>query len=182
MKVLLDTNIVLDFLLQREPFCQDAELIIGYITATTLTDIFYITGQPLMVEVILHLDNVPMATDGNFSGFPVKVPQKLIPIGDVLRLGHHLIFEGFEHPRLTLAVFDQVGDAKTALFELLFDGVAAKNFRTRLPNHYDRRRDYLPSLQQLPSGNPLFQGRRSPYKYLLRPVVLTIWTIVRLRG
>ena len=49
MKVLIDTNIILDFLLQREPFFQDAELlfqaidagqVIGYVTATTLTDIF----------------------------------------------------------------------------------------------------------------------------------------------
>jgi predicted nucleic acid-binding protein len=49
VRVLIDTNIVLDFLLQREPFFQDAELLfqainagqlIGYVTATTLTDIF----------------------------------------------------------------------------------------------------------------------------------------------
>ncbi|MCC3404434.1 MAG: PIN domain-containing protein [Microcoleus sp. PH2017_10_PVI_O_A] len=54
MRVLIDTNIVLDFLLQREPFFQDAELlfqaieagqIIGYVTATTLTDIFYISRK-----------------------------------------------------------------------------------------------------------------------------------------
>lgn len=54
MRVLIDTNIILDFLLQREPFCQDAELlfqeieagqIIGYVTATTLTDIFYIARK-----------------------------------------------------------------------------------------------------------------------------------------
>lgn len=54
MRVLIDTNIVLDFLLQREPFTQDAELIfqaidsgqiIGYVTATTLTDIFYISRK-----------------------------------------------------------------------------------------------------------------------------------------
>ncbi|WP_334310543.1 MULTISPECIES: PIN domain-containing protein [Spirulina] len=51
MRVLIDTNILLDFLLQREPFCHDAERlfqaidsgqIVGYATATTLTDIFYI--------------------------------------------------------------------------------------------------------------------------------------------
>ena len=51
MSVLIDTNIVLDFLLQREPFFQDTDLlfqaidagqVIGYVTATTLTDIFYI--------------------------------------------------------------------------------------------------------------------------------------------
>lgn len=54
MRVLVDTNIVLDFLLQREPFFQDAELlfrainvgeIVGYVTATTLTDIFYISRR-----------------------------------------------------------------------------------------------------------------------------------------
>ncbi len=54
MRVLVDTNIVLDFLLQREPFFQDAELlfqlidsgpVIGYVTATTLTDIFYISRR-----------------------------------------------------------------------------------------------------------------------------------------
>jgi predicted nucleic acid-binding protein len=51
VRVLVDTNILLDFLLQREPFFQDAELlfdaidrglVIGCVTATTLTDIFYI--------------------------------------------------------------------------------------------------------------------------------------------
>jgi predicted nucleic acid-binding protein len=54
MKVLIDTNIVLDFLLQREPFFQDAELlfqsigaghVVGYVTATTLTGIFYISRK-----------------------------------------------------------------------------------------------------------------------------------------
>ncbi len=54
MRVLVDTNIALDFLLQREPFFQDAELLFeaidssqvtGYVTATTLTDIFYIARR-----------------------------------------------------------------------------------------------------------------------------------------
>jgi predicted nucleic acid-binding protein len=54
VRVLIDTNIVLDFLLQREPFSQDAESlfqvieagqVIGYVTATTLTDIFYISRK-----------------------------------------------------------------------------------------------------------------------------------------
>jgi predicted nucleic acid-binding protein len=54
VRVLIDTNVALDFLLQREPFLQDAELlfqaidqeeIVGYITATTLTDIFYISRR-----------------------------------------------------------------------------------------------------------------------------------------
>lgn len=54
MRVLIDTNIILDFLLQREPFFQNADLlfqiidsgrIVGYVTATTLTDIFYIARR-----------------------------------------------------------------------------------------------------------------------------------------
>ena len=54
MRVLVDTNILLDFLLQREPFFQNADLlfqaigsgrIVGYVTATTLTDIYYIARR-----------------------------------------------------------------------------------------------------------------------------------------
>lgn len=54
MRVLLDTNIILDYLLEREPFVRDADALIqtirtgqiqGYVTATTLTDIFYIARK-----------------------------------------------------------------------------------------------------------------------------------------
>lgn len=54
MRVLIDTNILLDYLLDREPFLQDAEAlfnvidsgqVVGYVTATTLTDIFYIARR-----------------------------------------------------------------------------------------------------------------------------------------
>jgi len=54
VRVLIDTNIVLDFLLQREPFFQEAELLfqaidagqgVSYVTATTLTDLFYIARK-----------------------------------------------------------------------------------------------------------------------------------------
>lgn len=54
MKILIDTNIILDYLLEQEPFLQDAEMLfqgidsgqlIGYVTATTLTDIFYIARR-----------------------------------------------------------------------------------------------------------------------------------------
>jgi predicted nucleic acid-binding protein len=54
VRVLLDTNIVLDYLLERDPFLQDAEAlfdaidsgkVIGCVTATTLTDIFYIARR-----------------------------------------------------------------------------------------------------------------------------------------
>jgi len=54
VKILIDTNIILDYLLEPEPFSEDAEMlfqaidsgqIIGYVTATTLTDIFYIARR-----------------------------------------------------------------------------------------------------------------------------------------
>lgn len=54
MKVLFDTNILLDAILEREPFAKEAELllelvdsgqVIAYVTATTLTDIFYIVRR-----------------------------------------------------------------------------------------------------------------------------------------
>lgn len=51
MRVLIDTNVVLDLLLEREPFVEnaaplferiDAGEIDGFITATTITNIYYI--------------------------------------------------------------------------------------------------------------------------------------------
>ena len=54
MRVLLDTNVVLDALLKREPWANAAKLlweanddgrIIGHLTASTLTDIFYIARK-----------------------------------------------------------------------------------------------------------------------------------------
>ena len=54
MRVLVDTNILLDGFLEREPFADDARTlfeitrsrrIAGYVTATTITDIFYIVRR-----------------------------------------------------------------------------------------------------------------------------------------
>src|SRR5205823_5493888 len=54
VKVLLDTNVVLDVLLNRQPFISDSQQvwqatdqgrIDGYITATTVTDIFYLARK-----------------------------------------------------------------------------------------------------------------------------------------
>ena len=54
MRILLDTNVVLDFLLKREPWFSQAanfwqaierELVRGYVSATTVTDIFYIARR-----------------------------------------------------------------------------------------------------------------------------------------
>ncbi|WP_236556828.1 PIN domain-containing protein [Calothrix sp. PCC 7507] len=54
MKILIDTNVVLDLLLEREPFVENAIALFeqieqgnleGFITATTITNIFYIIRQ-----------------------------------------------------------------------------------------------------------------------------------------
>lgn len=51
---MLDTNIILDVFLEREPFVEDARALLeairqqrseGYVTATTLTNIFYIARR-----------------------------------------------------------------------------------------------------------------------------------------
>ena len=71
IKVLFDTNIILDIALEREPFFQDTRtafeeidsgLITGFVTATTLTDIYYITkkeiGHNKALEFIQNLIEV----------------------------------------------------------------------------------------------------------------------------
>jgi predicted nucleic acid-binding protein len=54
MRVLIDTNVVLDFLQEREPFVEDAARLFeridagdieGFITATTITNIYYIVRK-----------------------------------------------------------------------------------------------------------------------------------------
>ena len=61
MKALLDTNVVLDALAAREPFRKDAEQLFllaaeeryeGYITANSLTDIWYIASKHLPAEAV----------------------------------------------------------------------------------------------------------------------------------
>lgn len=56
MKILFDTNVVLDVLMDREPFSDAAaELFttvedgsgIGYLCATTLTTVYYLAGKAL---------------------------------------------------------------------------------------------------------------------------------------
>ena len=59
MRILFDTNIVLDLLLDREPFSQDAQIlftrvergeVIGMLCATTITTIHYLVGRSLGKE------------------------------------------------------------------------------------------------------------------------------------
>lgn len=63
MKVLIDTNIVLDLLLEREPFVEaaiarfelvEAGQVQGYIAATTITNVFYILRKAQGREAALQ--------------------------------------------------------------------------------------------------------------------------------
>ena len=63
MKTLFDTNVILDVLLDREPFSNDAALllskveqseIIGFICATTVTTIYYIVNKALGFQAASH--------------------------------------------------------------------------------------------------------------------------------
>jgi predicted nucleic acid-binding protein len=71
MKVLIDTNVVLDFALSRHPFYEEAKTIFhiigsekihGYISASAVTDIFYLTrkslGWQMAIDFILTLIEV----------------------------------------------------------------------------------------------------------------------------
>ena len=51
IKALVDTNVIIDFFLGREPFCRNAEIVFqkmnsseceGYVSASAVTDIFYL--------------------------------------------------------------------------------------------------------------------------------------------
>ncbi|MEA5472417.1 PIN domain-containing protein [Spirulina sp. 06S082] len=82
MKVLLDTNIVLDFLLEREPFREDAELlfsaighgdIVGYVTATTITDIFYEDALQLACAIGDKLEAIITRNPQDFIGSSLPI-------------------------------------------------------------------------------------------------------------
>ena len=56
MNVLIDTNVVLDVFLKREPFFEHSQLILlaaekhylnAYVSASSVTDIFYVTRKTL---------------------------------------------------------------------------------------------------------------------------------------
>jgi predicted nucleic acid-binding protein len=68
MKALIDTNVILDIALNRQPFCQETKIIfqymedekiLGHISASTVTDIFYLLrkqiGRQNATQYILEL-------------------------------------------------------------------------------------------------------------------------------
>jgi predicted nucleic acid-binding protein len=71
MRVLLDTNVILDVLLQREPWRQasdavwdavDNEALTGFLSASTLTDIFYVAARARGPEFGVAAVQLCMAT------------------------------------------------------------------------------------------------------------------------
>jgi predicted nucleic acid-binding protein len=80
MRVLIDTNVVLDFLQEREPFVNDAARLFaridageieGFIAATTITNIYYIvrraagmeSAQNAIAQVLSDLNICPVDRD-----------------------------------------------------------------------------------------------------------------------
>lgn len=68
MKVMIDTNVILDCMLDRKPFSDDAEMVLeqcargihtGCVLASTITDIFYIAGKAMkdLHELYLLMDD-----------------------------------------------------------------------------------------------------------------------------
>jgi predicted nucleic acid-binding protein len=68
VRILIDTNIILDLALRREPFYNDSANVLkkidnnsvfGFVTATTITDIYYIAkkdkGHSIAIEFITNL-------------------------------------------------------------------------------------------------------------------------------
>ena len=82
MKVLLDTNIIIDFLAKREPFANDAKAIIelieteqidGFLSASSITTIHYLAckiyNKELANTIIKDLLNIFNVTDLNKIDF-----------------------------------------------------------------------------------------------------------------
>lgn len=80
MKLLIDTNVVLDVLLDREPFCNEAAKVLNlsdraevkeYISASAITDIYYIAYRQLrdktivrnMIKTLLSIVSIACVTE-----------------------------------------------------------------------------------------------------------------------
>lgn len=94
MKVFFDTNVVLDVLLDREPFAEEATYlmtkveqseIVGYLGATTITTIYYLLQKSLGNEIAAEKIEILL------SVFEI-VPVNRIILEDALKSG----FSDFE--------------------------------------------------------------------------------------
>lgn len=78
---LLDTNVVIDAFLKRQPWGPDANallqadfegMFVAYITATSLTDMFYVTRRQAGLEKAWQLVDVVL---GQLSVIPVRITE-----------------------------------------------------------------------------------------------------------
>ena len=90
MKLMIDTNILLDVLIRRDPFYDDSRAVLklcedhdvdGFVSASAVTDIFYITRRALgsvedTYRIISHILNIvkvlSVTNDDVISAFQVK--------------------------------------------------------------------------------------------------------------
>lgn len=119
MKILIDTNVILDMLAKREPFFSDAAKVIflaaeekieGYITANIVTDIYYIA--------VKHYMNKSEARE---------MIQKLLKLVGVIDVGHRDCIKAFELP---------LEDYEEALLVVCAKRVHADYIVTRDINHF----------------------------------------------
>jgi predicted nucleic acid-binding protein len=87
MTVLIDTNVSLDWLLQREPFDENARLIIravekrdllGIVSASAITDIFFLSKRELKSDVVAR-----------------KVLSKLLEVVKIAAVDSSIIWDAF---------------------------------------------------------------------------------------
>lgn len=93
MKILIDTNVILDFVFQRQPFFNDSDQVIslaeqkiflGYVSASTFSDLYYIIRKSqnhyLAIDFLnklinicqiasVNADVISMALNANFQDF-----------------------------------------------------------------------------------------------------------------
>ena len=88
MKILIDTNVIIDVLLNRESFVDDSSAVLklcesssfqGFITATTITDIYYILDKNMTDKSLLY-----------------NALEKLLSIVEVCDVTKHNIFSAMK--------------------------------------------------------------------------------------
>jgi len=126
--LLIDTNVILDICLEREPFVKDAQRVMrvislhginAYLTATTITDIYYITKRKtnhnqvmLFFEHLFRFVNI-LSVNETIVKSAMKVENKDFEIAKtIINLAHSLglevVAEGIETDQ-QVEIFKQLG-------------------------------------------------------------------------
>lgn len=104
MKVLLDTNVILDFALERQPWFSDSEQIIylaeqkqitAYISASTISDLYYIIrkvkGKELALKFIKIISSICQIAAVNSSVISLAVTTNFKDFEDAIQYSTALI-------------------------------------------------------------------------------------------